>query len=196
MAQTVSYDPQRQRRSLEDAHRSLARFMSVVLPGFFIFKAGHEVENIRPSCVVRALSGRQRTGPFHTSSITQPMACYVYPEVGDDIRIAETDARTLQFQVEQAFEFGIDGLSGSMRVPMWDWSNVGQDDLIPPDDDLILDYYRLDTFNSEALPDTDDLRRWSIAVTMRLAWSRHNGVKSSTPAEDVGVGISPGQPVH
>lgn len=183
----TSLDPQAQRRSDEDARRSLARFMSVLFPDSSIYISPREPEGQRPSVVVRMLGGRSvLEASHHTITESQPFAVYVYPEILEDERAAETAAHALRFEVTQAIEFGIAELSYHHRLPMWNWEGVDEYEEIPPDDDVVIDFYRVEGFEATALPDPDDARRWSIACTLRLVWSRHAGVASTATVQDLG----------
>lgn len=189
----VSDDPQRQRRSTEDAQRSLGRYLSVVVPDYAVYMSPDETGGKRSSVVVRVLAGRSSVVTMHSAEITQPMAVYLYPPKGEDARAAGERALATQDWIERAFEQGVDP-GRAMRVPMWDWSTTPRGEEMPEDWDRVIDYYRVEGFTASSQPDPDDGRRWSISSTLRLVWVRHPPLSSGPTVEGIGVRPDPDHP--
>lgn len=187
-------------RTAVDAERSLARYLSEVLPDWDIWTIRTLSNEERPYAVVKPMMVPQAA---HQSvqiiDITQPFIVYMYPEIGKTALGGRDNVYELLETLYQAFF-----VTNAKRVPMYDyttgapdgseipWSEVGptQQSYSAVDEDgnpAALDYYRVTEYQANQAQDADDERRWSVTLTLRLAWRRHGKILSAYPVTGVKI---------
>lgn len=180
-------------RTIIDAHRSLARYLAEVLPEYDVWQQRMEPQEDRPYAVVKPIQVPTINQPSRVLvDVVQPFVVYLYPQVAN----TATEGQHAKFLTEEAlfeaFHIGI-GLAYPGRIPLLDYTTGGSDEtLIPwgqpaPDPVGRPDYMRVTSYGINSAQDINDERRWSITLTVRLAWRRYGRIFSGVPAQGIKI---------
>jgi hypothetical protein len=187
----TGYDP-------ESIGRSIRRYMAGLLtqPWSVALEAREVRDDQRPAGVIELGEVRTRRARI---SIPQgeveefaPVTVTLYPRILDvdgttylDARVTAREARLLSDSIRQLIVSGAEGvaMSGPERFPLWDYSAVAPGTPGPADP---IDVLWVEDYSVRTLQDTDDLRRWSVAVDARLSWERAGRVPpAGVPLTDI-----------
>lgn len=169
-------------RSLEDARRSLKRFMSIVLGDDWEVRLEPEEGSFeRPICVVRAVNAAVVSGPAHTTNYTRPFVLYLYPERFENVEQGQIRIDRLQQLILDAFLVG-DQQNGAYprRVPLYDYEGTDWGEGTDYRDNR--EFMRLDDIQPHADRDPEDDLLWTVVFTLRLSWRRRGRVLPIGPA--------------
>lgn len=163
-------------RELNDARRSLGRYMWLAFPDHEVFIHRDEQLFDRPAVVVRTVGDMLFPGAgWAMVDVTQPFAVYVYPQPFDNIKQSEAHALLEKQKLARAFSHGLEfpgnvTVGGHRRVPLWDYADVGIDEALPAGRVGELQYMRTLDMSVTQLQETDDDRMWTLVANLRLTW--------------------------
>lgn len=192
-------------RTLIDAERSLARLIARVLPDYDVWTLRTLSNEHRPYAVVKPIQIPSiRAQSVQIIDVNQPFIVYFYPEIGD----TAVDGHNAKLLLEEALYQEFFTTGAPMRIPLFDYTTGGPDGTAIPWDEpgpelqshgavlpdgtpTAFDYLRVREYQINSAQDAEDERRWSVTLTLRLAWRRHGKLISGTPVQSFTV--TPGQ---
>lgn len=179
-------------RTVTDAHRSLARYVSEILPDFDVWGLRTEPQEERPYAVVKPVQIPQlRAGSKQIIDVSQPFIVYIYPEIG----VSALEGQARKIEIEELF-YDAFFVTHSRRVPLYDYSGIPADEPGPEMQQVSAwlvdgvtpagyDWLLVREYQISSAQDETDERRWSITLTLRLAWRRHGQLLSGVPVTSI-----------
>lgn len=174
--------------SFDDVHRSLRRYLDVVLGDPWDSRTEREVigDDERPAMVVEAATPSgfapgnppaRRTIPQGDVAVTQTFTAMAYPAIFDTAREGGAEAKRVAQVLNDAVVFGVVNDDGSpighpMAVPVWDYADVPA---TGPDRAGPVEPYAwawVEDHSARPLQDPLDAKRWTVAMDVRLSWQR------------------------
>jgi len=186
-------------REVYDVHRSVIRFLATVLPEFDIWPQRQEPQEDRPYAVCIPVTNTSITGVSPCLDFEQPFAVYLYPAPALDGLVAQREKMRVEERLYRAFIADSD-----WSIPLYDYSTGGPggselalDENGPPEPGIaaydqdgavaIYDSVRVRDYQIHSARDADDERRFSIVLTLRLAWRSHGRLVYGVPVQTVTV---------
>lgn len=188
-------------RDGNDAHRSLARYVSEILgDDYDVWTLRTLTQEGRPYAVVKPVQiPTIRAASKQITDVVQPFVVYIYPDIGATAIEGQQTKLAVEEALYQAFF-----VDAAERVPLYDYSTGGPggtaipfDQPGPPKPSVSAvyadgspagyDYMRVREYMLHHAQDSEDERRWSITLTLRLAWRRHGKLISGPPMTSVKV---------
>jgi hypothetical protein len=180
-------------RELDDARRSLGRYMWLAFPDYDVFIHRDEQVFDRPGIVIRTVGDMlfPPGGGWAMIDVTQPFAVYLYPQPQDSIKQSEAHATLEKQKLAKAFSHGLQypdntTIGGHRRVPLWDYEGVPIDAALPPERVDDVEYMRTLDMSITQLQEGDDDRLWTLVANVRLTWRQHGLVELGSPLVESG----------
>lgn len=161
-------------RTVEDALRSLKRYVAAVLDGtgdVYDVRMAREEPTSRPGAVVRpSAPAVLADGASHTLDIALPFEVMAYPPAGSSPAESAVIALQAMDVLQQGLAAGV-GAGRARRVPLWDYTGVAWSGGLATDVQHV-GFMRVDGISVHQRPDMDDDSLAVIIADMRLSWRR------------------------
>lgn len=123
----------------------------------------------RPAAIVQSagpaiLNNRGR----RVAETIRPYSIYVYPQKGENPKLAELEALRVEGVIARIFQVGGNG-GRPRRIPVFDWSEVLDTDGLPEGAEPV-GFMRVTDASVDHKPDPDDENLQTVWATIRLNW--------------------------
>jgi hypothetical protein len=167
-------------RTFRDVHLSLLEYLAHLLPSSWDVQPVRREPQTRPLCVCQPVGAVPSSGTAYVREFVQAFEVLAYPPgVDGDVAAAAHLAMNTKQLLLRAFDSGAGtgrNRGYSMRVPLFDFAEVADDEELPPDQQPH-DYLVVQALDGDARqdPEQDDL--WTVMLDFRVNW-RDDGDRS------------------
>jgi hypothetical protein len=184
-----------QGRDFNSVHLSLLQYLSVILAPPWDVQPQRREPQTRPLAVCRPVGPSPSAGTAYLRDYTQAYEVLAYPPAAaeGDVRGSGLIAAATKGLLLRAFDTGAGTgrfRGYSMRVPLFDFTGVADDEDLPVDA-LPIDYLVLSNLDGEARqdPERDDL--YTVLIDFRVSWRDDGDLRRFEGAVLEGVGLRP-----
>lgn len=163
----MSQEPLDIARSL---HYTFGQYLRAYDANFDLRTAVDEAVQERPTGTIQASGPVAASNKsFRIAESIRPYAIYLYPLKQATPKEAEFEALRLEAFCLAFAQKGGRGGSRPARLPLYDWSDVGDAEGLPTGSEPVA-YCRVEDFSVDHKPDPDDETYQTVFVTMRISW--------------------------
>jgi hypothetical protein len=160
-----------QGRDALSVHRSMQRWLSLVLPADWDVQPTRKEPQFRPLAVVRPINATPSSGTAYVREYDQPYEIFLYPlPIEGEPWASEQIARSFMTAVLRALDSGYaPAASKALRIPLYDYTGVPADQALPVAAP-ILDYLVVRLPSAQVQQDTEQDDLYTVVMDLRVNW--------------------------